>query len=212
MKKRYIFLVGLICFVAGFFVTILFRVPPEPEPQKWNGGSCEDATENQEIDSVDAEIKGNSKNPGTVLEEELETFYTVLQITDGDTFSVSIDGETESVRLIGIDTPENNEKYRSVECFGGESTKRAIELLEGKQIKLEADPTQADVDEYGRLLRYVFLDDGTFINQLLIEEGFAKEYTFKGSEYKYQKDFRLAESKAQKELKGLWGNCNAIKN
>ncbi len=70
-------------------------------------------------------------------------------------------------------------------------------------VRLEADPSQTDRDKYNRLLRFVFLDDGTHINKLLIEQGFAHEYTY-NVPYKYQSEFQASEKSAQELGVGLW--------
>jgi micrococcal nuclease len=82
-------------------------------------------------------------------------------------------------------------------------------MLSDKQVRIEQDPTQDKRDQYGRLLAYVWLDDGTFVNQQMIEEGYAHEYTYRNP-YKYQSDFREAEQRARDDEVGLWSpdTCN----
>lgn len=110
----------------------------------------------------------------------------LAKVVDGDTIQVKINDETESVRLIGIDAPEIEGKTKEK---GIESKKYLEKLLENKKIRLEPDETQDDRDVYNRLLRYVFLNDGTLVNEKMIEGKMAKEYTFK-TKYKYQEEFR----------------------
>ncbi len=128
--------------------------------------------------------------------------FTVDRVVDGDTIIVEYNGKKEYVRLIGIDSPEEN-----TECYATEATNRTKELIENKKVMLNSDSSQNDLDKYGRLLRYVRLTDGTFINQKLIEEGYAKEYTYKVA-YQYQEAFRQAEKEAKNNQKGIWGLCN----
>ena len=135
--------------------------------------------------------------------------YQVVKVIDGDTIVVKIDGKDEVIRLIGINTPETVDPRRPVECFGREASDKAKEILTGKKVFLEADPTQADRDKYGRLLRYVFLEDGTNFNKLMIMEGFAFEYTYY-IPYKYQSEFKEAERKAREAKKGLWADDACI--
>lgn len=125
-----------------------------------------------------------------------ELLYFVTKIIDGDTVIVKINGEEKSVRLIGIDAPEKNE------CFEKEATEKLKELIGNKKIKLEADETQNDKDKYDRLLRYIYLEDGTLINKRLIEEGMAKEYTYK-IPYKFQMEFREVEKLAKEKPAGV---------
>ena len=129
----------------------------------------------------------------------------VLKVIDGDTIQVNLNGVTETVRLIGVDTPETVEPRTAVQCFGRESSDQAKTILSGKVVKLENDPTQGDKDRYGRFLRYVLLDDGTNFNKKMISEGFAFEYTYSGP-YKYQTEFKKAQEEARDGKKGLWAD------
>jgi micrococcal nuclease len=131
--------------------------------------------------------------------------YEVSKVIDGDTIDVSIGGVTERVRMIGVNTPETVDPRKPVECFGVEASKQAKSLMTGKRVVLEADATQGERDTYGRLLRYVFLEDGTNVNLLMIKSGFAYEYTY-NLPYKYQKEFKEAQSEASTGKIGLWGD------
>ncbi|MEK7622000.1 MAG: thermonuclease family protein [Patescibacteria group bacterium] len=137
--------------------------------------------------------------------EATDNFYQVIKVIDGDTITVSKDGVSKTLRLIGINTPETVDPRKPVECFGNEASNKAKELLSGKQVKLEADPTQGELDKYQRTLRYVFLSDGTNFNKLMIEQGFAYEYTYDLS-YKYQTEFKQAEKEARAAKRGLWAD------
>jgi len=137
------------------------------------------------------------------LDETKASYYQVTKVIDGDTIDVSIDGTISRVRLIGIDTPETVDPRKSVECFGKEASDQMKYLLGGKNVRLEYDATQDDKDKYGRLLRYVFRDDGMFVNQWMIENGFANEYTY-NIPYQYQKEFKQAERLARENQRGLW--------
>ncbi|MCX6808683.1 MAG: thermonuclease family protein [Candidatus Berkelbacteria bacterium] len=134
---------------------------------------------------------------------EAKVLYKVVSVVDGDTIKVSIDGKTETLRLIGIDTPETVDPTKSVQCFGPESSEKARALLSGQEVSLESDPSQGDLDKYNRLLRYVFLGDGTSYNLTMIQEGFAHEYTYKTA-YKYQTEYRSAEASAKAAGLGFW--------
>jgi micrococcal nuclease len=130
----------------------------------------------------------------------------VLKVVDGDTIKVLIGKKEESVRLIGIDSPEVLDEKKTIQCYGKEASEKAKEILSNKTIILESDSTQSDRDEYGRLLRYVFIDGKNF-NRLMLSEGFAREYTFKGNPYEYQKEFIRAQEEARQGRKGLWSEC-----
>lgn len=131
--------------------------------------------------------------------------YAVSSVIDGDTIQVVIDGKKETLRLIGIDTPETVDPRKPVQCFGKEASAKAKSLLSGKSVRLEADPTQGERDKYQRLLRYVFLEDGTNFNKLMISEGYAYEYTY-NTPYKYQSEFKQAQKEAEASKFGLWAD------
>jgi micrococcal nuclease len=153
-----------------------------------------------EADQPAVESKEETKEP---IKSEL---CEVVNVVDGDTIKVNINGATETLRLIGIDTPETVDPRKPVQCFGKEASNKAKEILTGKKVRLEADSTQDERDKYNRLLRYVYLEDGTFFNKLMIEEGYAHEYTYQSNPYKYQTEFKEAEKNARESKKGLWGD------
>jgi micrococcal nuclease len=136
------------------------------------------------------------------------TLYPVTDVLDGDTIKVKLGDHEETLRLLGINTPEVDSKYRTLQCWGPEASKETKQKLTGASVRIESDPSQSLRDKYDRMLVYVFLDDGTNFNQQLIEEGFAQEYTYAGT-YKYQKEFKVSESKARNNKLGLWSpdNC-----
>ena len=136
------------------------------------------------------------------------TVYTVVSVIDGDTIIVEKEGVKETVRLLGIDTPEVDPQYNPIECFGREATNATKEKVHYQMVTLATDPSQGTHDQFDRMLAYVFLPDGTHLNQYLIAEGFAKEYTF-NTPYLYHTEFRTAEKDAQINEKGLWlkGRC-----
>ena len=92
-----------------------------------------------------------------------------------------------------------------VECYGREASARVVALLPvGSTVTLERDVSERD--RFGRLLRYVYLDDGRMVNELLLAEGFATIATFP-PDLRYLDRFREAESVARAELRGLWSLC-----
>ncbi len=140
-------------------------------------------------------------------------YYEVSKITDGDTLHVIIEGNDETVRLIGINTPETVDPRRAVECFGKEAGERMKEIAKGKIVRLEYDDSQDLRDTYGRLLAYVYLEDGQMINRKMVAEGYAYEYTYM-TPYKYQREFRELQKLAQSAKRGLWAEntCNGSVN
>jgi len=95
----------------------------------------------------------------------------VVGVVDGDTLKVELGGTVERIRLIGVDTPETVHPQKPVEFFGKEASAFARRLAEGQVVRLEKDPTGDTRDKYGRLLRYVFLPDGTLLNAEIISPG-----------------------------------------
>lgn len=130
-------------------------------------------------------------------------FYDVVRVVDGDTISVSVDGGAETIRMIGINTPETVDPRTTVECFGIEASNEAKRLLSGARVRLETDDTQGERDKYGRMLAYVHTEGGLFFNRHMIEQGFAYEYTY-NAPYKYQSEFKAAEASARNADRGLW--------
>ncbi len=127
-------------------------------------------------------------------------------MVDGDTIRVgTADGDLK-VRLIGIDTPETVDPNRPLGCYGPEASAEAERLLTGTSVYLELDPSQGDVDRYGRTLAYVWLTPRTMVNLALVRTGFATEYTY-AAPYAYQAEFRAAQAQAQATAAGLWAAC-----
>jgi micrococcal nuclease len=129
--------------------------------------------------------------------------FPVTRVVDGDTVAIDMDGISETLRLIGINTPETVDPRKPVECFGVEASNKAKAVLTGQEVSIETDTSQGERDKYGRLLAYVFLKDGTNFNRLMIEEGYAYEYTY-NLPYKYQSEFKEAQREAQTNNIGLW--------
>jgi micrococcal nuclease len=143
-------------------------------------------------------------------------FFPVVRVVDGDTIAVEIDGANITVRLLGIDTPETVDPRKPVQCFGKEASDETKSLLTGKTVRLGFDSSQGTpcavgtCDAYGRTLAYVFLPDGTDINETLIAQGFAREYTY-DRPYAYQAEFQEAEARAREAKLGLWRACESIR-
>ena len=130
--------------------------------------------------------------------------YAVTKVVDGDTIKVTIDDRIETVRLVGINTPETVDPRRSVECMGKEASAFAQQLVLGAVVRLEKDPTQGDRDRYGRLLRFVFLSDGTDVGKALLLAGFAHESLYSSKPHRYRTEYLSAQATAQVGQKGLW--------
>lgn len=105
--------------------------------------------------------------------------WRVTQVIDGDTIQVSLGNEAGgTVRLVGIDAPESVHPDRPIEFFGKISTAMAVKLMLGERVRLEQDDSQGTVDDYGRVLAYIWLENGTLANDWLVRNGFAREQMY----------------------------------
>ncbi len=163
------------------------------------------------VNSSDSQSEEENENslsqPESEKEEEetsplLEEKFLVTKVVDGDTIDISMNGKTERIRLIGLNTPELNTGGTPA-CLAVEAKDKATGMLLGKKVTIESDPTQSNRDKYDRLLRYVFLENGTHFNEWIIKEGYAYEYTY-SVPYKYQLDFKNAQKEAETNKRGLW--------
>ncbi|SJN25300.1 Staphylococcus nuclease (SNase) domain [Microbacterium esteraromaticum] len=142
------------------------------------------------------------------LEHQPEQSETgeVVAVVDGDTIDVQLSGTTERVRIIGIDTPEIGRDAGEVtDCYAEEARTFLDELLYGHTVELRTDSSQQAVDDYGRLLRHVYID-GQNAALAALSGGVGVEYTY-AAPYAGQTDYRAAESTARDEQLGLWGAC-----
>lgn len=140
-----------------------------------------------------------------VVGETLEQTYKVSRVIDGDTIELE---SGQKLRYIGIDTPETVHPTKEDGCFGKEASDFNKQLVEGKEVRLEKDVSETD--RYGRLLRYVYLDD-VFVNEYLVKEGYAVSSSYP-PDVKYQEKFNEAERFARENNKGLWGGaCELVK-
>lgn len=199
-----------------------------PENNKQEEPKPEEQKEEQIVREIDAEAKndlsqikieaGNNlsgaEDNNEVIKEEVKAeeikneetkYFKVIKVVDGDTIAVDIDGVSEIIRLIGINTPETVDQRKPVECFGIEASNKAKELLSGKLVALEKDDSQDERDKYGRLLRYIKIKEGLFYNLEIIKQDYAYEYTY-NIPYKYQSQFKEAENYARAKKLGLWAD------
>lgn len=132
-----------------------------------------------------------------------QSWRVCARVVDGDT--IVLDGQ-ETIRLIGVDTPETKDPRKPVEAFGQEAYEFTKALVEGKKVRLEYD--QERIDKYGRTLAYVYLDDGTFVNAQIILQGYGHAYT--AFPFKYMENFRNYERMARERGLGLWGQPEGV--
>ena len=148
------------------------------------------------------QIKILSHEPSSV-KREAPPIYRVVEVIDGDTIKVDIGEKIVTVRLIGIDTPEiANPHNPQNDYFGPEAAQYTKQLLENQLVYLIPDPMQSNRDKYDRLLRYVFLEDGTLVNAKLVAEGYAYNYIYEP--FQFMKQFDYLEKQAKENQLGLW--------
>jgi len=129
------------------------------------------------------------------------SYYTVKEVIDGDTIILNTG---DRIRYLGIDTPELHHPTIGLECGGPEAKAENIKLLTGKRLRIEKDVT--DKDQYGRLLRYVFTEDGYFVNCELVRRGWAQVFIIY-PDCKYEKMMIDAQCSAVEENLGIWKHC-----
>jgi micrococcal nuclease len=140
-------------------------------------------------------------------------------VVDGDTFVLE---NGERVRMLGIDTPEkfqsskldrdverSGEDKKTIQKLGELASEFTTKLINKKKVILVPEPNYEDKDRYGRLLRYVYLDDGTFVNKKIVEDGYANAYR----RYKISRldEFIKAENDAREHRRGLWGSVEGLR-
>jgi micrococcal nuclease len=127
----------------------------------------------------------------------------IAKVVDGDTIELE---SGQRVRYLGVNTPETVHPTKAVECFGVEASNYNKQLLAGGVVRLEKDIT--DTDKYGRLLRYIYLPDGTFVNLQLVAGGYAYADTYP-PDIAHSKEFVAAQRVARENRIGLWASCPA---
>jgi len=129
---------------------------------------------------------------------------TVVDVSDGDTISVRLPGgREESIRYIGVDTPETVHPTEPVGCYGPKASHFNERLVAGRQVRLRFDRERRDY--YGRLLAYVYRG-GLFVNAELVRRGFARAvYYSPNGAFRYR--FESLQQRAARKGRGLWGSC-----
>lgn len=125
-----------------------------------------------------------------------------VDVVDGDTIKVDIGGEVHTLRYIGIDAPETVHPEEPVQWMGPQASEANRQLVEGQTVYLEKDVSETD--QYGRLLRYVYLEDGTFVNAELVRLGYALSATYQ-PDVKHQDQLVASQQEAREAERGLWG-------
>ncbi|MCK5565384.1 MAG: thermonuclease family protein [Planctomycetes bacterium] len=134
-------------------------------------------------------------------------YADVVRVVDGDTIEVEVygvGGDKEMLRLIGVDTPETVHPSLPVQFYGPEATQFTKNLCLNSAVALHVQKDGPLRGKYGRLLVYVELSEGRFLNEEIIKRGFGYSYT----KYPHAKTdyYNQLQSEAQKGRRGLWGS------
>ena len=137
---------------------------------------------------------------------ENEVLITILKVVDGDTVDIDIKGDTERVRLIGVNTPETKHPTKPIECFGPEASAYLTQLLpKGTHVRIERDIEARD--RYGRMLLYLYREsDNLFINLDLVSHGYGTPMSIEPNTF-HRNDFVHAAALAETTNEGLWKAC-----
>lgn len=146
---------------------------------------------------------------GDIITQDQPGLYSIANFVDGDTIAVNMNGKVEKVRFVGIDTPETHKPNTPVQCYGPAAAAYTKNIIGNNKVRLVSDSLSTDRDRYDRLLRYVYLPDGTFVNQKLVQNGYAFYYPY--FPFTKSSQFAADQEAAMAGHKGLWGNCKPTK-
>ena len=159
-----------------------------------------------------------SSSTDTKKVDNTREILIVKRVVDGDTFELS---NGEKVRLLGIDTPEKFESKKlekdaevtkqdkkTIKKLGKLASDYVKDFVEGKKVYLEREPNYDDKDRYGRLLRWIYLEDGTFVNGKIVRDGYAQVY----EKFTVSKldELRKYQKEARENNRGLWGPVEGL--
>ena len=203
-------LVAALAIVVGVAALLVFSFRSDGADSSGSPGPLDTSAPDAPITSTrqGASAPTTTATTATAGMEALQPNAVVIRVVDGDTIDVDIDGRRESVRLIGIDTPEKPGGFREAECFGDEATARVEELLApGEPVYLERD--EELYDRFDRVLAYVHrTSDSLFVNHQLVLEGFAEAFRFEPNTF-HANLFENAEADARSADRGLWAACGS---
>jgi len=107
----------------------------------------------------------------------------INKVLDGDTVDIDLDLgfnivlANQRVRMIGVDTPESRTANKEEKVRGTLSKKKLAEKLStGSWVKIQTHKDDGNDDKFGRILGEFILEDGTNVNQWLIENNYAVPY------------------------------------
>lgn len=144
------------------------------------------------------------KELSTVDDRITDQWFTIKKFVDGDTFWIE-DGSTKGlkIRFIGVDTPESRPLFGNPAEPYGKTAADYVEQRIGKNGKVRLELDVDPLDRYGRTLAYIYLEDGTFLNQELVENGLAQVMTI-APNVKHVDSFLAAQKRAQAQKMGIW--------
>ncbi|MEH7333140.1 thermonuclease family protein [Neobacillus drentensis] len=159
------------------------------------------------------QIQNEEHNQNLIIKSDAESStvqepITLVKTIDGDTIKVKIKGKTETVRYLLVDTPESKKEGMCVQPFAKEAFKRNNQLVKSGKLTLEFE--QGNIrDTYGRVLAYVYVD-GQSVQELLLNEGFARVAYIMNPDYKYLAVFREAEQLAKRSRLNIWSHSDYV--
>ncbi len=152
-----------------------------------------------------------AKSEEQVKASDLERYhgktFTVVNVIDGDTVDIDIPDsrhQNTRIRLLGIDSPETASEQSGMIYFGPEAAEFTKKLALGKSVTVYLDAPNPTRGKYGRLLAYVKLPDGGFLNEALLTEGYA--YADSRFSHSFYNKYKQLQSRARSSKKGLWQN------
>ena len=188
IKSIYV-IIFFVAFVAGFLVQRMSCMPVKHTPARTGG------TVSTDIAEPPSDVVFDSP----YVKPDDGEWARVTKVVDGDT--IYCEGDLK-IRYIGMDTPETKHPSKGKEPYGPEATEANRILVEDQIVLLVKDVSETD--KYGRLLRYIFLPDGTFVNLRLVEDGYARLSTYP-PDVRFTDLFLEAEREAREGDRGLWG-------
>jgi micrococcal nuclease len=128
----------------------------------------------------------------------------VIEAVDGDTLVVALDdGRRDTIRILGVDTPETHHPTKGVQCIGPEAAAYTARRLTGRVVQLEPDVEARDI--YGRRLAYVIVDGHRFDDEL-VRRGYARVLVIAPNRA-HARELLAAELAARRARRGLWAAC-----
>lgn len=135
--------------------------------------------------------------------------YIVTSIIDGDTIEILYQGERKQVRFLGVDTPEVTTDHTQEQCYAYEAALFTFQALRRRQVALDIDPVNDQVDQYDRLLRYVDIPQGNGnflrLNEMLVRGGFGK--VTRSYPLSQKEKYLTMENQSRRNNQGLWKTC-----